>query len=217
MDDRSGNGGAVADIEVFADVGCPFTHVGLLRFVEERSRHGREDLGLVVRAWPLEVVNGKPLDPAFIREEVDEIRSQLGGGLFSGFDEASFPHTSIPAMSLAASAYESGTSVGEAVSLRLRDLLFEQGFDISDDDLLAGLARSHGVDWDPSEHDAHEAQVAADHERGVDLGVVGSPHFLTGAGGFFCPALDVSRGDDGHLRVTADREGFDRFLAAALE
>src|SRR6478735_6336015 len=40
-------------IEVFADVRCPFAHVGLRRLVERRRALGRDDVRLVVRAWPM--------------------------------------------------------------------------------------------------------------------------------------------------------------------
>ncbi|MCC6183750.1 MAG: disulfide bond formation protein DsbA, partial [Microthrixaceae bacterium] len=59
-------------IEVFADVTCPFTHVGLRRMVAARQAQGRDDVVLRVRSWPLEVVNGAPLDAAFVAEEVDD-------------------------------------------------------------------------------------------------------------------------------------------------
>ena len=55
-------------IEVFADIWCPFAHVGLLAIAEERIRTGRFDVAIRVRAWPLELVNGVPLDPD--RDEV---------------------------------------------------------------------------------------------------------------------------------------------------
>lgn len=199
-------------IEVFADVGCPFTHVGLRRFVARRAELGREDVRLIVRSWPLEVVNGAPMQAAFIAEEVDEIRGQLGRDVFVGFREEAFPSTSLPALALAAAAYEVDVEVGEKVSLELRDLLFEQGVDIADRATLRRVGESHGVVVDLDD----QTRVLAEHAEGVERGVVGSPHFFTPAGGFFCPALDVSRDEAGHLRVTADPEGFDRFVASCL-
>jgi predicted DsbA family dithiol-disulfide isomerase len=199
-------------IEVFADVGCPFTHVGLRRFVERRHAAGRPDVRLWVRAWPLEVVNATPLDAHFIAEEVDDLRAQVVPDLFGGFREQAFPSSSLPALSLAAAAYRRSTSHGEAVSLELRDLLFEQGVDIGDEAVLARVAAAHGLE--PSELDA--SAVLADHAEGVRRGVVGSPHFFTVGGGWFCPALDVSRDPDGHLRITADPEAFETFLAACF-
>jgi predicted DsbA family dithiol-disulfide isomerase len=199
-------------VEVFADVCCPFTHVGLRRFVERRAAAGRADVGLRVRAWPLEVVNGQPLDAAFIGEEVDEIRLQVAPTLFAGFSPRTFPASSLPALALAAAAYRSGDAVGEAVSLRLRDLLFEQGVDIADGDVLLGVAKEFGV----TTGDEDVAAIAADHADGVRRGVVGSPHFFTPSGGFFCPALDISRDADGHLHIVADLASFEEMLAAAF-
>ena len=89
-------------VEVFADLGCPFTHVGLRRFVERRAERGRGDVHLLVRSWPLEVVNGTPLDADFIAEEVDDIRAAVAPDLFTGFAATAFPASSIPGLALAA-------------------------------------------------------------------------------------------------------------------
>ena len=63
--------------------------------------------------------------------------------------------------------------------------------------------------------DAH--RVLQDHAEGVERNVIGSPHFFTPAGSFFCPSLDVHRDAGGHLRITADTAGFDRFVAACFD
>ena len=201
-----------ATIEVFADIGCPFTHVGLRRFVDRRTELGRDDVMLWVRAWPLEIVNGTPLDPHFIAEEVDDIRTQVAPDLFGGFREDTFPATSLPALALAAAAHEVGPATGERVSLALRDLLFERGVDVGDEDVLRDVAAEHGVEWasvDPQ-------RVVDDHAEGVRRQVVGSPHFFTSAGGFFCPALQVSRDEAGLLQVVPDAEAFEQFLASCF-
>ena len=200
-------------IEVFADVACPFTHVGLRRFVDRRAELGRDDVTLRVRAWPLEIVNGQPLDPHFIAEEIDDIRRQVAPALFQGFTEAAFPVSSLPALTLAAAAYDENLATGEQVSLALRDLLFEQGIDIADTTVLARLATDHDVSVDLTD----SRRVLEDHAEGLARGVVGSPHFFTPAGGFFCPSLDVHRDAGGHLRITADTAGFDRFVAACFD
>ncbi len=203
-------------VEVFADVACPFTHIGLLRFIEERDRRGRSDVRLVVRSWPLEMVNGRPLDPAFIAEEIDEIRPQVDRDYFGGFDPATFPSSSVPAMALAAAAYAAGEGTGEEVSIELRRLLFCDGTDIADPAVLDGVARRFGVAFDAGDRAAQTAAVSADYERGRQLGVTGSPHFFTSTGDFFCPALSVGRNEDGHLVVSADEESFAEFVEACL-
>lgn len=199
-------------IEVFADVACPFTHVGLRRLVERRHALGRDDVLLHVRSWPLEIVNGEPLDPRFIAEEVDDIRRQMATPPFDRFAEESFPASSLPALTLAAAAYDTDLSTGERVSLALRDLLFERGVDIADAEVLHRLANEHGVSVDLT--DTH--RVLEDHAEGVERGVIGSPHFFTPHGSFFCPSLDVQRDSRGHLRITAD-SSFDQFLASCFE
>src|SRR5512144_512187 len=107
-------------IEVFADVVCPFTHVGLRRFVDRRAELGRADVTLRVRAWPLEIVNGQPLDPHFVAEEIDDIRRQIAPTLFRRFTETAFPSSSLPALTLAAAAYTASLTTRPQVGLSLR-------------------------------------------------------------------------------------------------
>ena len=158
-------------IEVFADVACPFTHVGLRRLVERRGELGRTDVRLRVRAWPLEVVNGEPLDPAFIEEEVDDIRAQVAPDLFTGFRRDAFPASTLPALALTHAAYATADEVGERVALRLRELLFEEGTDVADPDVLAAVAAEAGVSGPVDD----TGPVLADHAEGVARGVIGSP------------------------------------------
>lgn len=204
--------GSPLRVEVFADVACPFTHVGLRRFVERRAALDRHDVVLWVRSWPLEIVNDAPLDPHFIAEEVDDIRTQVAPDLFTDFREAAFPASSLPALGLAAAAYDRSPEVGERVSLALRDLLFEKGSDIADPQVLGRLAASEELSLGEVDTD----RVRRDHAEGVERGVIGSPHFFTSAGGFFCPSLDVGRDDRGHLRIVADPVGFTEFVDACL-
>lgn len=199
-------------IEVFADVTCPFTHVGLRRFVQHRDEAGRADVRLRVRSWPLEIVNGRPLDPIATAAKVADIRDQVAPDLFTGFDPAAFPHTSLPALALAAAADAAGPDVGERVSLELRDLLFEQGLDIAEPAVLEQVAAQHGLRFDPTDTSA----VLADHAEGIERGVIGSPHFFTPSGAFFCPSLDIGHDDDGQLQITIDAAGFETFLAACF-
>ena len=133
----------MAPIEVFADICCPFTHLGLRRLVDRRRALGREEPRLHVRAWPLELVNGTPLDGELIGDEVDELRRQVAPDLFRGYDQSAFPHSSLPAFALAAVAYQRDLATGEAVSLALRAALFEEGRNIASPAVLAEIATRH--------------------------------------------------------------------------
>jgi predicted DsbA family dithiol-disulfide isomerase len=203
----------VTVIELFADVCCPFTHVGLRRLVAEREARGRDDVVLRIRAWPLELVNGVPLDPALIAEEVDELRAQVAPDLFAGFDPGRFPASSMPALVVAAAAYEHGPEVGERVSLHLRAALFEEAKDIADPAVLLDVVTAAGIEL-PT--DGCRRQVEADWAEGRARGVTGSPHFFVGGDGWFCPALDIAR-VDGHLRIQPDAAAFDAFAAACFD
>lgn len=210
----SGTGAAVTAIEVYADIGCPFTHIGLREVLRWRDRVGRDDVALRVRAWPLELVNGAPLDPATTEAHIEDLRSQVAPGLFALFDPDHFPRTTLPALALAAAAYRRDDGTGEAVSLALRDSLFEQGRDISRPEVLAEVATAFGLGATGPED---EEAVLAEWHEGESRGVEGSPHFFCGDVDAFCPSLDISTGRTGDVHVRRDTEALDRFLARCFE
>ena len=201
---EAGREGVAETVEVFADVLCPFTHVGLLRLVERRAELGRDAPVLQVRAWPLELVNGRPLAADAPAEEVVELTASVAPELFVGFDPAHFPATSLAALALAARARRSGLDIGARCSLALRQALFEEGRDISDSAELARIALDCGIEGARGED---HAAVLADLERGRSLGVVGSSHFVVNGMGMFCPGREIGR-VDGKLRIALDVEGF---------
>ena len=199
-------------VEVFADVRCPFTHVGLLRFVARRHELAVDNnVSLVVRAWPLELVNGAPLDARMISQKVRALREQVAPTLFQGFDEDAFPATSMPALMLEAAARRQSVEIGERVSLALRDALFEHGRDIAAPDVLREVAASCGMAHASSDTD----RVIADWLAGQRRGVIGSPHFFAAAGDWFCPSLTITH-RHGALHIADNRDGFDRFASACL-
>jgi predicted DsbA family dithiol-disulfide isomerase len=198
-------------VEVFAEVACPFTHVGLRRFVAARAASGTAR-PLVVRAWPLELINGHPLEPSRVAAEIEALRATVAPELFAAFDTATFPQSSIPAFGLAAAGYAVGAATGEAVSLAVRDAIFEQGLDVTDVDVLESIGAAHGVA--PLDACRAAAAVQADWQLGRQRGVRGSPHFFDGDDSWFCPALDITS-IDGRFAVTI-ATGADAFYDTAL-
>ena len=198
----------MTEIEVFADVCCPFTHLGLRRLVDERAARRRHDVVIRARAWPLELVNGTPLDPALIAEEVQDLREQVAPDLFTGFDVTQFPRSSMPALGLAAAAYEHGALAGEGVSLALRNALFEEGRDIADPAVLLDIGVAAGIRLPDV---GSRQRVLDDLAEGRKRGVIGSPHFFLASGDFFCPTLDIER-VGGHLRIGRDEPALTAFL-----
>jgi 2-hydroxychromene-2-carboxylate isomerase len=103
---------------------------------------------------------------------------------------------------------------GEAVSLALRDALFEEGLDISRLDVLSNIAKALDVGaFDVSD----ERSILADWHEGVARGVKGSPHFFCGDSDAFCPSLDIDKDGSGNLEVSRNLEVLDALLAKCVE
>ena len=200
-------------IEVFADVWCPFTHVGLRAIDEQRIRTDRTDVAIRVRAWPLELVNGAPLDPWVTKEHAEDLRAQVAPNLFRHFDVERFPRSTLDALALANRAYRTGLEVGERVSFALRDLLFEEGCDISERATLEHLAGEYGIDM-PEESD--HADVIAEWHTGVQRCVLGSPHFFCGSADVFCPSLDITKDPERGVSIVRDASRLTEFLERCL-
>ena len=177
-------------IEVFADIWCPFTHVGLKLAARQLRDRGRQDMAIRVRSWPLEWVNGRPLDPTATLDHVNELRDQVSADLFVGFDASRFPHSTVPVLALVAHAYRADPELGQALSFEVREWFFERGLDVSDPDTLTAIARSFGLGApDPDDYIA----VVTDWKEGDRRGVEGSPHFFCAGVSVFCPSLQISK------------------------
>ena len=201
-------------IDVYADICCPFAHVGLKFVARRRDLLGHHDVVMRVHAWPLELVNGAPLDAAISAEHVDHLRTQIAPELFAHFDPDHFPPTSLPAMEVAAAAYHRSDRIGEAVSLALREELFEEGRDVSRPDVLARVRNAHGL----GDSDAQdEAAVLAEWHEGTSRGVKGSPHFFCRDIDAFCPSLEISRDGSGQVHLRRNTEALDTFLAHCFQ
>lgn len=202
---------ASGTVEVFADILCPFTHVGLRTLVDRRTERGLTQPRLRIRAWPLEVVNGRPLDPEHVRAEIIALRASVRPDLFTGFSVESFPKTSMAAFALTAAADRTGDPVLiEQVGIAVRNAVFEDGLDVGEAAVVDKIAGRFGLT--PLDGEAASAAVRADWEEGRDRGVIGSPHFFTADGGnWFCPGLAISRDDVGNF-VVAWKEGTEAFI-----
>jgi predicted DsbA family dithiol-disulfide isomerase len=199
-------------IEVYADIWCPFAHVGLRSALEHRRELGRDDVILVVRAWPLELVNGVPLDPSTTAEHIDELRVQVAPFLFQRFDPSCFPTTTLPALALVAGAYRQDARLGETVSIALRDALFERGRDVSHPDVLSDFGTTYGVRVTDDDRES----VLIEWREGQARGVKGSPHFFCGTDEVFCPSLDIARNAEGRLLIERNRAALDGLLRRCL-
>jgi len=196
-------------IEIFADVWCPFAYVGIRRVFQYRDEIGRNDVPIIVRSWPLELVNDAPMAQAKALGNCDALRRQVAADQFANTELSNFPSTTLDALTLIAQAYEQDVSAGEKASIVVREAIFERGDDVADESMLQRIASSLGVSYVP---DADHVLVRHDWEEGKARGVVGSPHFFNGSVGVFCPSLQLTRTEDSGLIIQANAEKLAAFL-----
>lgn len=201
------------EIEVFADIWCPFAHVGLRCARDRRDATGRDDVVLRVRPWPLELVNSAPMDPARTAAHVEHLRHQVDDSLFAGFDATTFPTSTLEALALIEHAYRTDPRIGEEATFAVRDALFEEGLDIADPAVLSAIAAELGIG--PVD-DIDRAAVTESWHAGQVRGVRGSPHFFSGDAEVFCPSLDIARTDSGEVSIALNIERLDAFLDRCL-
>lgn len=213
MSDQQPGGSQAPRIEIFADIWCPFAHVGISTAFALRQQLKRGDVALVIRPWPLEYVNNAPMDPQKAYANAMALRAQVAPELFARVDPDDFPATTIPALALSVAAYDVSTELGESVSRALRQSLFEEGRNIASMSVLTEIAGAHGLD--PSVTDNNDA-VLAEWRAGQVAGVTGSPHFFAGASNVFCPVLDIARDVDGALNLQRNGAELERFLVDYL-
>lgn len=198
-------------IEVFADILCPFTHVGLRTLVDHRGERGLAEPRMRIRAWPLELINDGPLDPHHVAAEISALRGSVRPDLFAGFSVDTFPATSMTAFALTAAADRAGDpALVEDIGMALRHAVFEEGLDIGKPEVVRAIADRFGLE--PLDGETTSAAIRADWQEGRDRGVVGSPHFFAEDGsGWFCPSLAISRDDVGNF-VVAWKQGTEEFV-----
>ena len=157
---------------------------------------------------------GSPLDVDGVATKAAALEAELGVDDFSGFRRDRWPDTTLPALNLADAAYQRDAATGLAVSLLLRKLLFEEGQDISDQQILAQIADDFAL---PTPSAEASTGVHADYVEGTRRGVRGSPDFWVEGREFFCPSLHIGHDVEGNLTASFDDDGIREFVRSLSE
>ena len=200
-------------IEIFADLWCPFAYVGIRRVFQYRDELGQNDVPIIVRSWPLELVNDAPMAQAKALGNCDALREQIASDIFANHELNNFPVTTLDGLTLISQAYEQNIVAGEKASVVLREAIFELGHDVANGVILQEIAASLGISYTP---DSGYVSVRRDWEEGKARGVVGSPHFLNGSVGVFCPSLQLTRTEDSGLIIHSNAEKLAAFLTTCF-
>ncbi len=163
-------------ITVWTDMLCAWSYVAVARLHRARQRLA-VDVALDVRAWPAELTGGQSAGEAQLRNQAAAL-AQREPTLFSSYDGARWPATSVPAFEAQKWAYSLGPEIGEGFDLALRRALFLHSRDLSNATDLLAVAAAEGLD---AEHLARalgsgqfRSAVTADVAAGQEAGVEGT-------------------------------------------
>ncbi len=215
-------------IVVWSDVSCPWAALAVHRLHAAREQLGlEEEVHFDHRAFPLELVNGKPAARQHLQAEIAEIAPHEPGlGWRADEHDDAWPGSVLVALAAvqAAKANEvGGIRASESLDRALRDAFFRDGCTLSTVDEVVAVAEGcdhvdAGALQVALERGEGEDAVRRDAETYEDHGVKGSPHlFLPDGGDVHNPGVTLEQDDDGSPRIAADDpEVYDDLLRRAL-
>ncbi|HVL64448.1 MAG TPA: DsbA family protein [Actinomycetota bacterium] len=191
---------ASGTIVVYADIGCPWSHAAMHRLQRARKNAGLEsDLQIDVRAFPLELINGRPTPKMTLDLEVAVLGGAApeAGWQMWNAPAHEYPVTTLPALEAVEAAKEQGFEASFRLDLALRRAFFRDSRCVSMRHVIADVADScDGVDVAALEAalDSGRARGALaehlQHSRGGE--VKGSPHlFLPDGSDVHNPGIEL--------------------------
>jgi predicted DsbA family dithiol-disulfide isomerase len=220
-----------AVIVVFSDLLCPWAHVATTRLGDRRRALGVEDeVRIDHRAYPLELVNGRPTPKPHLEQEIAaarELEPEAGwststdGSTWQASDHE-YAVSSLLALEAVQAAKGQGPGISEALDLALRRAFFRDSRCISVLPVVADVAATvPGLDVDALVAELWSGRprrdVRSDLDSAAGDAVTMSPHvFIPGGGDWPNPGIDLDTSGDA-VRVIADRtEVYDEILELAL-
>ena len=199
-------------IVVWSDIACPWATLAVHHLVAARDRAGMQgQIVLDHRAFPLEVINGRPTPKITLDAEIP-----VAGALAPAFGfrlwEApahEFPVSTLLALEAVQAAKAQSLPASEALDLALRRALFADSRCITMRHVILEVAAECAtVDAarleDDLDHGRHRALVMADQRQAETIEVKGSPHvFLPDGTNVHNPGVEMhwEGGHDGGFPV----------------
>lgn len=178
---------APGTIVVFADLGCPWAHVGVHRLHAARKRVGRS-VSIDVRVFPLEIINSQPTPFRGLQNEIpvlSEMEPDAGWELWAG-DATTWPVTTLLSMEAVEAAKEQGLDASAQLDHALRRALFGESRCISMRHVILEVAAScTGVDVPAlaaALDDGRARRSMLDGYRTAADAIQGSPHYFLADG-----------------------------------
>ncbi|MGI9508113.1 MAG: DsbA family oxidoreductase [Geminicoccaceae bacterium] len=184
---------SVIQVEMIADLACPWCYLGLVRL--DKARAMRPALSVTLSWWPYMLNPQLPKDGM---ERRTYLRAKFGGdgnadkvyarieaagreeGMAFAFDRIKRTPNTVAAQRLILLAQD--RDQGDAMIRTLFKAFFEDGIDIGDIGALIGLGEAAGMAREDIEAlfagDAHSADIIRGHQRAEMMGVQGVPVFI---------------------------------------
>jgi predicted DsbA family dithiol-disulfide isomerase len=194
---------------VFADIGCPWAHVAVHRLHEARRRLELEErVRFDHRAFPLELVNGRPTPKLTLDSEIPvagALAPEAGWQLWLG-ELHEYPVSTLPALEAVQAAKSQGLEASERLDLGLRRAFFGESRCITMRHVILDVAKEVGIDAAPladALDDGRARSAVSEQCRAAEKDeVTGSPHV-------FAPGLDAHNpGVRMHWEGDHDGSGF---------
>jgi predicted DsbA family dithiol-disulfide isomerase len=187
-------------VVVFSDIACPWAHLAVHRLHRARRRLGLEGrVALAHRAFPLELINGRPTPKRIVDAEVPVAGAlaPAAGWQVWHRPEWEWPVTTLPALEAVRAAGLQSLRAAEELDLGLRRALFAQSRCVSMLsvilDVAAGCEHLDATALASALDDGRARRAVMDDlevARGTE--VQGSPHlFLAGGSSVFNPGVRV--------------------------
>jgi predicted DsbA family dithiol-disulfide isomerase len=173
-------------IVVFADVGCPFAHIGLHRLLDTRARLDLDDaVALDIRAFPLELFNDRPTPKHSLDLEIAALSQAVPEAGWQAWSDRDyrFPVTMLPPMEAVQAAKLQSFRAAEQLDHRLRTAFFAESRCISmRHEILACAAECAAVDvaaLTEALDDGRARRTVIDQwEQSQGEDILGSPHLF---------------------------------------
>ena len=170
---------------MYSDLGCPWTHLAVYRFLAARRRLGLD--GQVVldhRAFPLEILNSRPTPFRILAAEIPVVGGldpAAGWQVWQG-DLTTWPVTVLPALEAVQAAKGQSLDGSERLDRALRLAFFAESRCISMRHVVLEAAARSGLDaatLATALDDGHARRAVLDQRAAAEESEVkGSPHFF---------------------------------------